>query len=149
MGNFVLPAANKGSGAPTIEDGLCLLRFDDLVAKAHDDWATDKDKFGKPDDGQRFHFSFTLVDASRQVVYEEGEPIEVEAVTRTATGSKSNFAAILKGILTPQEFALWEADQPFDGSKLQGRIINASIGHNKSGWPQVESTLGEAKAKKA
>lgn len=145
---LALPKANTGAGAPPVEDGLCLLRFDDLVLKEHEDWATDSDKFGKPDDGQRYHFQFTLLDEDRSVVYHEGDPIELEALTRTATGSKSNFAAILEGILTPQEFALWQADQPFDDSTLRGRIVNGKVAHNKSGWPFVESVIGIAKDKK-
>lgn len=145
-----LPQANAGSGAPEVDEGLTLLRFDDLVLKEHPDWATESDKFGKSDDGQRYHFVFTVLDESRQVVYgDDGDEINVEAVTRTATGAKSNFAAHMKGLLTPSEFALWSANQPFDGSVLPGRVVMGNIENNKSGWPQVAAVLPAPKAKKA
>lgn len=148
---MTLPTANSGGDAPEVEDGLALLRFDDLVLKEHPDWAG-TDKFGKADDGRRFHFLFTLLDEGREVVYtEDGDPIDLEALTRTATGEKSNFAAIMSGILTAQEFAAWQAataDEPFDGSAAQGRIVNGKIAHNKRGWPYVESVIGIAKPAK-
>lgn len=148
---MTLPTANAGGDAPEVEDGLALLRFDDLVLKEHPDWAG-TDKFGKADDGRRFHFLFTLLGEDREVVYsEDGDPIDLEALTRTATGEKSNFAAIMSGILTPQEFAAWQAataDDPFDGSAAQGRVVNGKIAHNKRGWPYVESVIGIAKPAK-
>jgi len=143
---FSLPTANTGGDAPQVEDGLAILRFNDLVLKEHPDWAG-TDKFGKADDGQRYHFQFTLMTEDREVAYDEGDPVELEALTRTATGPKSNFAAYLKGILTPMEFMAWEANEPFDGSKVQGRLINAQIAHNAKNWPLVEATLGPVKPK--
>ena len=147
---FVLPTANAGGDAPEVDDGLALLRFDDLILKDHPDWAG-TDKFGKADSGQRFHFIFTLMDEDRAVVYtEDGDPIELEALTRTATGEKSNFAAIMSGVLTPQEFAAWQAateDEPFDASAAKGRIVNGKIAHNKRNWPFVEAVIGIAKVK--
>jgi hypothetical protein len=142
---FQLPVANAGGDAPEVADGLALVRFDDLVLKAHPDWAG-KDKFGKDDSGDRFHFLFSKMASPTEVEYQEsGDPIDLEALTRTATGEKSNFAAIMSGILTPQEFAAWQAataEQPFDGSAAQGRLLNAKIAHNKRGWPFVEAVIG-------
>lgn len=140
-----IPKANTGAGAPPVEDGLVKLRFDDLKLRDHEDWATEQDKFGKPDDGQRYHFEFTLLDGDKKVVYNEGDPIEVEAVTRTATGAKSNFAALWEGILSKAEFIAWQADEPFDGEKVKGRVLDGQVGHNKSGWPQVERIIGISK----
>lgn len=146
---FTLPAFNAGAGAPEVEDGLALARFDDLVLKEHPDWAG-TDKFGKEDDGSRFHFIFTLVDDDHDVIYADGDPIELEAMTRTATGEKSNFFAILSGLLTSPELAAYQAstaEDPFDGSKLPGRIVNVKIAHNKKGWPLIDSVIGVAKAR--
>lgn len=146
-----LPAANQGT-FPAVEDGLAVARFDDLILKTHEDWATPMDKFGKPDDGQRYHFKFTLVDAAGNPIPDpesEGDFIELEALTRTATGAKSNFAAMLKGVLTPVEFAAWEANQPLDGDKLQGRLLNVEVGHSEKGYPQIKQALGAYKVKAA
>lgn len=141
---FVLPKANAGGDAPTVEDGLVVLRFDDLVLKEHEDWAG-TDQYGHADDGKRFHFQFTLLDAAHQVCYEEGDPIELEALTRTATGEKSNFAKILKGILTPAEFLAWQANEPFDGEVIKGRAVNGVIAHSTKGWPNVAQVISNAK----
>lgn len=151
--SFFIPTANAGGDAPEVEDGLALVRFDDLELRNHEDWAG-TDKFGKADNGDRFHFLFTLMASPTEVAYDpasEGDPIELEALTRTATGERSNFAALMGGILTPQEFAAWQAatkDNPFDGSATKGRLLNAKIAHNKRGWPYVESIIGIAKGGK-
>lgn len=147
---FNLPGYNTGAGAPPVEDGLGLARFDDLELRDHPDWAKESDKFGNPDDGRRFHFMFTLVDEAHAVVYHEDDPIEVEATTRTSTGEKSNFYALMTGLLTAKELAAWKAatpDDPFDGEVIKGRIYNVKFAHNeKSGWPYVEQVIGVAKA---
>lgn len=152
---FTLPTANKGGDAPKVEDGLAVLRFDDLLLKPHEDWAG-TDKFGKADDGNRYHFLFTLMSPDGKAVQYaaigepgEGDPIELEALTRTATGEKSNFAAILGGILTASEMAAWQAateDDPWTGgAAVQGRLVNAKIAHNKREWPFVEAVIGAFK----
>lgn len=149
-----LPTANAGGDIPQVDDGLALLRFDDIVLEEHPDWAG-TDKFGKPDDGRRFKFLFTLLDEDRNPVIPEGadDPdaeVVIDAMTRTATGEKSNFAALLGGILTPVEFEAWKtatADKPFDASGAQGRVVNGKIAHNKKGYPFVEAVIGIAKAK--
>jgi hypothetical protein len=147
---FNLPSKNSGAGAPPVDDGLGLARFDDLQLKAHDDWAG-IDKFQREDDGQRYHFMFTLVDEKHQVVYHEEDPIEIEAMTRTATGEKSNFYALLSGLLTPKELVLYDEAteaEPFDASDLPGRVYNVKVSHNKKGWPFIEQVIGIAKAAK-
>lgn len=148
---FTLPTKNAGS-APEVEDGLALWRFDDLKLKEHPDWAG-TDKFGKDDDGNRYHFEGTLVDEDHAVIYDpksEGDPIELESTTRTATGERSNFYANIEGLLTPQELAAYNAatpEEPFDASGLPGRVYNVKIAHNKNGWPYIEQIIGIAKAK--
>lgn len=147
---FTLPTFNTGAGAPEVEDGLALWRFDDLLLKEHPDWAG-TDKFGKEDDGKRYHFVGTLMASKTEVAYDpnsEGDPIELEATTRTATGEKSNFFAYMSGLLTAKELAAYQAataDDPFDGSALPGRIYNVKIAHNKKGWPFIETIIGVAK----
>lgn len=149
MSPFYLPAKSAGAGAPQVEDGLAILRFDDLTKISHPDWAG-TDTFGHADDGERYHFQFTLLDEAHAVQYTDGDPIELEAMTRTSTGEKSNFFAYLSAMLTPAELAQYNeatADNPFDGSMLQGRVLNAKIVHNKKGWPQIDAIIGIAKPK--
>lgn len=145
-----LPKANKGGSAPEVEAGLALVRLDDIVERAHPDWAG-KDNFGNDDDGARYHFLTTLVDKDRAVVYADGEPVELEAMTRMATGKKSNFRAHMEGILTKAEFAAWDADEPLPEDPkygpVQGRYVNVKIGHNKNGWPLIEDFISPEKVK--
>lgn len=147
MAGWNLPTANAGGTPPEVPDGLNVVRLDDIVLKEHPDWAG-TDKFGKPDDGDRYHFQTTLVTpgpAGFQVVYDpnsEGDPIEIDATTRTATGEKSNFAAHLSGILTVPEFAAWQAGG--DVVDHRGEFFNVKVEHNKKGWPFIESFIGAA-----
>ena len=154
---FNLPTKNKGQGAPDIEDGLAVLRFDDLRLVEHPDWAG-TDKYGHDDDGTRYHFDFTVMsEDGSEVVYATvegvptGDPLELDATTRTSTGEKSNFYAILSGILTAAELKQWDdatEDAPFDGSHLQGRLVHGKVEHNKKGWPFVAQTISPFKKPK-
>ena len=153
-------ASTSSSTAPDIEDGLFVARFNDIYLKQHEDWAQAKDKFGHPDDGSRFHFSFTILDEDREPVLREDaedpdETLDLEAMARPSqdgamsASEKSTSYKLMKGILTPQEMALWVAGALDDGSAIANREVNVQVGHNTKGWPQIEATLGPAKPKKA
>lgn len=151
---FNIPSPSAGAGAPEVEDGLAIVRFEDIRERFVEDFVTEKDNYGKPDDGHRLDFIFTLLTADHEVVYEEGDPVELrqaKACKPGSTGPKSNFREVLSGILTPKELAAWEAstpEDPFDGSAIQGRILNVKISHNKRGWPEVETVIGPVKGAK-
>lgn len=160
MGSFYLPSKSVGAGAPAVEDGLALARFDDLVARHVESFVTASDKFGHEDDGNRLELQFTLVDEAHAEVFDpeaedQTKPIQLrnaKSIKPGATGERSNFYEYLTGLLTPQEFAIWEAateEAPADFSQLPGRVYNVKISHSKSGWPQVESIIGIAKKPKA
>lgn len=151
--NIPAPTTSAGS-APQIEDGLYVARFNDIYHKVHTDWATAKDKFGKVDDGGRFHFNFTLLDADGEPVLRDDaedpdETFDLEVMTRSMSShEKSNSYAILKGILTPAEFQSWidsTPENPADLSEVANRHINVQVSHNSKGWPQIEATLGPVK----
>lgn len=154
-----IPApSSSASSAPDIEDGLYIASFNDIYYKVHADWAQDRDKFGKADDGGRFHFNFTILDEDRKPVLLEGaedptETLDLEALTRNMSShEKATSYALLKGILTPVEFQLWlasTADSPADLSAVGGRHVNVQVSHNLKGWPQIEATVGPAKPPKA
>lgn len=138
MGVIIQQAA---ANIPEVADGLTLARFDGMAIEAHPDWATPSDRFGKPDDGNRIRFNFTILDDDGAVVYEDGEPVEVNVLTRVFFGPKSTTYALLKGILTPAELALVDAQQPVDSDSLVGRIVNIVISHNEKGYPGVDSVV--------
>ncbi len=155
--NIPAPTSSAGT-APEIEDGLFVARFNDIYHKVHEDWAQERDKFGKPDDGGRFHFSVTVLDEDRKpVLLEDAEgpddTLDLEAITRNMSShEKASSYAFLKGILTPVEFQLWlasTAEAPADLSAVSNRAVNIQVSHNTKGWPQIEAFLGPAKALKA
>lgn len=158
-----IPAPTKSGGsAPQIEDGLYVARFNDIYHQVHEDWAQAKDKFGKADDGGRFHFDFTMLDDERKPVLlvdvkedaeDPTEEFNLQALTRNMSShEKANSHAIMKGILTPAEFAAWLAsteENPADLSAVADREVNVQVAHNDKGWPFIAATLGPAKALKA
>lgn len=155
--NIPAPTSSAGS-APEIEDGLYVASFNDIYHRVHEDWAQERDKFGKVDDGGRFHFNFTILDEDRNPVVPENaedptETLDLEALTRNMSShERAGSYALLKGILTPAEFQLWLAstpENPADLSAVAGRHVNVQVSHNGKGWPQIEATLGPAKAPKA
>lgn len=148
---IALPKPTAGAGAPEVEDGLALAIFNDLKLVEHDDWAVERDNFGKPDDGQRYHFQVTLADEEDgSPLYDDGDPIELEALSRTATGEKSNFRKLMDGLLTKAEFTAWDAgdELPKPDPKvgpLEGRYIHVQVKHSDKGWPQIGAIVGISK----
>jgi hypothetical protein len=155
--SMFIPTANQGSGdIPEIEDGFYVFRFEDIEQREHPDWATDKDAFGKPDDGTRFHFVATVLDEDLNPVLngageDPDDTMKLELVTRTSTGAeKSNFSLKgMKGICTPVEYQKWSINDPsFDGSKLAKRLVRGRVEHSKKGWPLIAEFLMPYETKK-
>lgn len=131
------------SEIPEVADGLALSRFDGMAIEKHPDWATESDKFGKPDSGDRIRFEWTLLDEETGAVLygEDGDPVVVNQLTRVFFGAQSRTYALLKGILTKAELALVDAKEPIDSDALIGRINNLNISHNEKGWPQIDAVI--------
>jgi hypothetical protein len=151
-----IPAPTASGSIPEIEDGLYVARFNDITQRVVEAFKTDKDKFGKPDDGVRFDFSATILD-------DEGQPVlrsdaedpdqtldlrQAKSVKVFSSDERSNSYFYLKGILTPGEFQSWlnsTPENPVDLSGVAGRLVNVQVTHNDKGWPQIEAFLGPAK----
>lgn len=158
--NIPSPTSSAGS-APQIADGLFVARFNDITYRVHEDWAVPKDKFGKVDDGGRFHFNATVLDEDRKPVMvvdvrpdadDPTEEFNLDTMTRNMSSHEKSAAyAHLKGILTSSEFKLWldsTTENPADLSAVAGREVNIQVSHTPKGWPQIEAFLGAAKPKK-
>jgi hypothetical protein len=144
-----IPSPTMGTNAPEVPDGLAVVRFADIRERFVESFVTDKDNYGKPDDGWRIDFVFNLLDEDGEIAYTEGgDPVEIKqskACRRGNYGTRSNFREILGGILTAKEIAAWEnssEDDPFDGESIVGRLLDVKIAHNKRGWPEVETVVG-------
>lgn len=151
-----IPAPVAGGSAPEIQDGLYVARFNDITYRVVESFKTEKDKFGKVDDGGRFDFGATVLDDERKpVLLPEAESPEdtldlrqAKSVKVFSNDDRSNSHFYLKGLLTPSEFASWLAstpEAPVDLSHVAGREVNIQVSHNEKGWPQIEAFLGPAK----
>lgn len=153
-----IPKPVAGGEIPEVEDGLFVARFDGINQRVVDAFKTDKDKFGKPDDGTRFDLLFTLLDENREPVLKgEGEdPDDTlqlrnhKAIKVFSSDDRSNSYAYMKGILTPAEFTLWTAGELTEeaAAAVDGRHVNVQVVHSPKGWPEIGATLGPAKAPK-
>lgn len=163
-----IPNATQAQGdPPAIEDGLYVGRFNDVLVRVVESFKTEKDQFGKPDDGTRYDFDTTVLDEDRNPVLKEDaeDPDDTlnlrqaKSVKSFSSHEKANSYFYLKGILTPAELALWEASGKGDAeadarwaaaaAKVNGREVNIQVSHNDKGWPQIEAFLGPAKPLKA
>jgi len=133
------------AGAPKVEAGLQPARFDGFAYTEHPDWAGDG-KFGY-DDGKRLTWSFTLTDEAGEVLYEDGDPVEIEvhnSVNLNTKSDKSKNAIWLKNI-SPEAFAAIDAGKGYQSDKLAGLPCTLLLSVKDNGWPKVESVLPPAK----
>jgi hypothetical protein len=151
--NIPKPTAGEGK-IVEIEDGFYPALFRGIEPREHPNWAVEKDQFGNPDDGNRMHFLFRILDEDWQPAIpanadEPDETIDLDAMTRNlSSDSRSNAYELLKGILTPPQFAQWEAGDEIDSP--DDPVVMVRVEHNKKNYPFVAATLGLApKPKKA
>ena len=129
------------AGAPKIEAGLVPARFDGLSLQEHPDWAG-PGKYGH-DDGQRIHWAFTLTDDAGAAFYDDGDPVEVEAVNGTNLNTKSDKStnAVWLKAISPEAFAAVDAGKPFDADSLVGTPCMLLLSIKDNGWPKVDAVL--------
>lgn len=134
-------ASSKAADAPDIEAGFYDAKFDGVSTKFVEGGA-----YG---DGDRFVWAFTLLDDDGEVMYEEGEPIEVDGLTSKSTNvlSKTEPRAVryLKALLTTEEFNAFKDGKGFDSEALVGRVVQVDIAIRDSGWPTVANVLPQRK----
>lgn len=134
--------STTSAGAPNIEAGIYEARFDGVAPKT-----VPNSQFGN---GESLEWTFTLFEDGK-VLYDEGEPIEVTGLTSLSMNVKSKTVPrgvkYLKGLMTKQEYALFEAEQPTPAEALVGRFCQLIISIKDTGWPKVDDVL-PAKSKK-
>lgn len=137
--------SKSSASAPEFEDNVYDARFDGVSAESHPEWATENGTFG-PDNGERFRFDFTLFEGGR-MLYNDGDPFTINALTSQAMGKKSKFALYMKGILTPVEAAMIEAGENIDSDTIKGRMVQLALSHNDNGWPKIDAIIPAKKVK--
>ena len=138
-------ATSKSADAPDIEPGLYDARFDGVAVK----FITG----GQYGDGDRFEWSFTLLDDEAAVMYDKGEPVEVTGLTSTSTNvlSKTKPRAVryLQALMSPGEYGAFVAGEGVDEKSLLGRTVQVEVAIRDSGWPAIANVLAARKARPA
>lgn len=94
----------------------------------------------------RFRWTFGLKDEDGNVLYDEGDAIEVDTLTGLQFFAKaknpSKQVRIMKALLTPAEFAAWAEGESAPGLKeLIGRPAQIDVTENGKGYPTVGNVL--------
>ena len=145
--SFEITNTPSASAPEGIEDGLAPAKFIGLAKINHPDWATDKDSFGKADNGDRIHWRFVLTDDDGEELYNDGDPIELDVANSTnfnTKSDKSKNAAWLKAV-SPSAFALVDAGQPVDPDTLINTPVMLLLEMKDNGWPKIVNVLPAAK----
>jgi hypothetical protein len=145
MAGVVFNATSKSADAPQIDAGLYDATFDGVTVKF-----IEGGQFG---DGDRFEWSFTLLDDEGDVLYDRGEPVTVTGLTSlsTNTQSKTQPKAVryLKALMTEDEYAKFLAGEGIDAAALTGRKVQVDVYVKDSGWPGVSNVLAARKARRS
>jgi hypothetical protein len=113
-------------GTPDFDPGSYEMVLVGLDRKIIEAWATASDKFGKPDNGDRYIWTWA-------------DPVDreatIESYTRTSTGPKSNFFANLVALLGPEMAA---TVKELNSDDLLERHAVVTIVLNEKGYSVVE-----------
>jgi len=141
----VFAASTKSADAPDIEPGLYDGKLSSVIVKF-----IEGGQFG---DGDRFVWTFTLLDDDGAVLYDDGDPIEVDALTSMSLNTKSKTTPkavrFFKALATDAEYADFEAGNGIDSDSLIGRVAQVDVYLRDSGWPSIANVLPKRKARKA
>lgn len=134
---MVFAASSKAADAPDIEGGVYDGRFDGISKK----FVTG----GQYGDGDRLEWAFTLLDDEGEPFYEDGEPVEVTGLTSMSMNiaSKTQPRAVryLKALMTPGEYAAFEAGEGVKAEDLLGRVVQVEVAIKDNGWPTIVNVL--------
>lgn len=134
-------ATTKSAEAPDVEGGLYDAKFNGVTVRRFEG--------GQYGDGDRYVWSFVLLDDDGDVMYDEGDPVEVDGLTSTSTNvlSKTTPKAVrfLKALMTPAEFAAFEGGEGIDEDSLIGRVVQVDVAIRDNGWPTISNVLPKRK----
>lgn len=148
----VFTASTKSADAPELEAQI----YDGLFVGVSKKTITG----GQFGDGERFEWAFKLLDDDGEIMYEDreenpnfGDPIVVTGLTSLSTNilSKTTPRAVryLKALMTPGEYAAFEAEEGVDADALIDRKVQVEVAIKDNGWPQVANVLPARKARRS
>lgn len=145
----IFKATAKSADAPDIEAGLFDARFHGVEVKFIEG--------GMYGDGDRFVWPFTLLDDDGAVLYDKGDPIDLDGLTSMSLNTKSKTqpkaVRFFKALATAEEFADFEdedgpgVDMSKDGP-LAGRIAQVEVALRDNGWPTIVNVLPKRRARR-
>lgn len=142
---ITLTATSKAADAPDIEPGLYDAKLASLTSKF-----VEGGQFG---DGERFVWSFTLLDDDGAILYDAGDPIEVDGLTsmslNTTSKTKPKALRYLSALLTADEYEVFLDSKGIDADALIGRTVQVDVAIRDSGWPTIVNVLPARKARRA
>lgn len=144
MNDFLFEATTASADAPEVAPGLCDATFLGITKR--------RVEGGLYGDGDRLSWEFGLLADDGTPLYEErpdhpkfGESIVIDGLTSLSLNLKSKTTPkgvrYLKALMSPQEFAAFEANGTVSASALVGRKVQVEIAIRDSGWPTIVNVL--------
>lgn len=142
--SLTFTASAAEGNPPKLDEDIYDGRFDGVEPKT-----LEQSQFGNPD---VFIWHFTVLEDG-EPVYDDGEPITVDAITSRSTNTKSKTTPravrYLKALMTADEFAAFEKGESVGADDLLGRMVQLQITIKENGWPKVEDVLAARRSRKA
>lgn len=114
-------------GTPDFEPGSYALVLIDVQERSFPEWATEKNKFGKPDNGDRVEWTWGAPD---------DDTLTISHLTSPATGPRSTMFPILVALLGADKVI---PGLKFDTSSLIGKKAIVTIGLSDKNYSKVIS----------
>jgi hypothetical protein len=117
---------------PTLDPGAYEMALVDVEGpKTFDAFIKEKDSFGNPDDGVRIVWTWAIPD---------DPSIDIQYLTKTATGPRSNVFAILVALLGAEKAtAMLDRGDELDTDTLLGKHAVVTVGLNTGGYSKVDA----------
>lgn len=147
-------ATSKSADAPDIEPGMYDAIFVGTAAKTVKGGKFQKNPEGDP----KIEWNFHLIDEDgNPLTYETDDGEDKDLIVSKLTGVGFNIAAttvpqelrVLKALLTPAEYASFEAGEGTDEKVLLNRKVQVEVIVKENGWPGVGNVLPAKRAAKA
>lgn len=141
-------ATSKAAEAPNVEEGMYDARFDGTESKRVKGGLYTKDT----ENGDlKLEWKFTLLDDEGNELYDDGEPIELSKLTGTgfniASKTVPQEVRVLKALLSPAEYAKFEAGEGVDEEAMLGRKVQVEVFVKENGWPGIGNVIAARKAR--
>ena len=135
-------ATSKAAEAPNVEEGMYDALFTGVSSKRVKGGLYTKDT----ENGDlKLEWGFQLLDDDGNELYDEGDPVELTKLTGTgfniASKTVPQEVRVLKALLTPAEFASFEAGEGVDEESLKGRKCQVEVFVKENGWPGIGNVI--------